>query len=139
VGRRLRVDGYLGRVIALKFRDSKFKTLIRQRALAEVTDDETTIFRTASALLDEYWDGRPLRLIGVSVSGLLAAEGFHQHDLFSTDEHRRKMIEAVDSLRDRFGDRAVVRAGALHPGETARVSREGASRSLVRVLSDERR
>jgi DNA polymerase-4 len=139
VGRRLRVDGYLGRVIALKFRDSKFKTLIRQRALPEVTDDETTIYRTASALLDEHWDGRPLRLIGVSVSGLLAAEGFRQHDLFSTDEHRRKMIETVDSLRDRFGDAALVRAGALHPGETVRLSREGASRSLVRVLSDERR
>jgi DNA polymerase-4 len=139
VGRRLRVDGYLGRVIALKFRDSKFKTLIRQRALPEVTDDETTIYRTASALLDEHWDGRTLRLIGVSVSGLLAAEGFRQHDLFSTDEHRRKMIETVDSLRDRFGDAALVRAGALHPGETARLSREGASRSLVRVLSEERR
>jgi DNA polymerase IV len=139
VGRRLRVDGYLGRVIALKFRDSKFKTLIRQRALPEVTDDETTIYRTASSLLDEHWDGRPLRLIGVSVSGLLAAEGFRQHDLFSTDEHRRKMIDTVDSLRDRFGDAALVRAGALHPGETVRLSREGASRSLVRVLSDERR
>lgn len=139
VGRRLRVDGYLGRVIALKFRDSKFKTLIRQRALAEVTDDETTIYRTASALLDEYWDGRPLRLIGVSVSGLLSALGFHQHDLFSTDVHRRKMIEAVDSLRDRFGDASVMRAGALQRGDTTRLSREGASRSLVRVLSDERR
>jgi DNA polymerase-4 len=139
VGRRLRVDGYLGRVIAVKFRDTRFKTLIRQRALPEVTDDETTIYRTASALLDEHWDGRALRLIGVSVSGLLAAEGFRQHDLFSTDEHRRKMIETVDSLRDRFGDAALVRAGALHPGETARLSREGASRSLVRVLSEERR
>lgn len=139
VGRRLRVDGYLGRVIALKFRDSQFKTLIRQRALPEVTDDETAIYRTASALLDEHWDGRPLRLIGVSVSGLLSAEGFRQHDLFSTDEHRRKMIETVDSLRDRFGDSALVRAGALHPGETVRLSREGASRSLVRVLSDEQR
>jgi DNA polymerase-4 len=139
VGRRLRVDGYLGRVIALKFRDARFKTLIRQRALAEVTDDETVIYRTASALLDEYWDGRALRLIGVSVSGLLSAQGFHQHDLFSSDEHRRKMTEAVDSLRDRFGDSALVRAGTLDQGDTARLSREGASRSLVRVLADERR
>ncbi|HLQ66019.1 MAG TPA: DNA polymerase IV [Candidatus Limnocylindrales bacterium] len=139
VGRRLRVDGYLGRVIAVKFRDKRFKTTIRQRALAEVTDDENAIYRTACSLLDENWDGRPLRLVGVSVSDLVAAEGFHQHDLFATDDRRRKMTEAADSLRDRFGDAVIVRAGALDQGDTQRLSREGASRSLVQVLAQERR
>lgn len=139
VGRRLRVDGYLGRVIALKYRSSKFKTTIRQRALAEVTDDENVIHQTACILLDENWDRRPLRLVGVSVSDLVSAQGFHQHDLFASDQHRRKMTEAVDSLRNRFGDRALIRAGALDQGDAQRLSREGASRSLVRVLADERR
>jgi DNA polymerase-4 len=139
VGRRLRVDGYLGRVIAVKFRDKRFKTTIRQRALAEVTDDENAIYRTTCLLLDENWDGRPLRLIGVSVSDLVAAEGFHQQDLFATDERRRKMTEAADSLRDRFGDAVIVRAGALDQGDAQRLSREGASRSLVQVLAQERR
>jgi len=139
VGRRLRADGYLGRVIAVKFRNARFKTTIRQRALADVTDDENVIYRTACGLLDENWDGKPLRLVGVSVSDLVSAQGFHQHDLFSTDEHRRKMTEAVDALRDKFGDRALIRAGALDHGDAQRLSREGASRSLVRVLADERR
>lgn len=139
VGRRMRVDGYLGRVIAVKFRDARFKTTIRQRALALVTDDENIIYRTACGLLDENWNGRPLRLVGVSVSDLVAAQGFHQHDLFATDEHKRKMTEAADSLRDRFGDMALVRAGALNQGNSQRLSREGATRSLVQVLADERR
>jgi len=139
VGRRLRVDGYLGRVIAVKFRNARFKTTIRQRALAEVTDDENVIYGTACILLDDNWDGKPLRLVGVSVSDLVSAQGFHQHDLFSNDERRRRMTEAADSLRNRFGDAVLVRAGALDHGESQRLSREGASRSLVRVLADERR
>jgi DNA polymerase-4 len=113
VGRRLRADHYLGRVVSVKIRDAKFRTTIRQRALPSVIDDEHEIFHTASLLLGENWDGRPLRLIGVSVSSLVAAEGHYQHSLFGQDEHRRKMLEAVDSLRDRFGEDSLVKAGVL--------------------------
>jgi len=113
VGRRLRADHYLGRIVSVKIRDSKFRTTIRQRALATVIDDEHEIFHTAALLLEEHWDGRPLRLIGVSVSGLVSAEGHYQHSLFDQDEHRRKMLEAVDSLRDKFGEHSLVKAGVL--------------------------
>ena len=113
VARRMRVDGYLGRVVALKLRDSRFHTTIRQRALPSIMNDEEQIHRTVTALLDENWDGRPLRLIGVSVSGLVKADGAVQPSLFGNDEHRRRMMAAVDSLRDRFGDSAIVRAGVL--------------------------
>jgi DNA polymerase-4 len=113
VGRRMRVDGYLGRIVSVKLRDSEFRTTIRQRALPYLMNDESLIYKTSSALLDENWDGRPLRLIGVSVSGLVHSGNAEQPSLFDTDERRRKMIEAVDSLRDRFGDTALVRAGAI--------------------------
>ena len=113
VGRRLRADNYLGRIVSVKIRDGKFRTTIRQRALSEVVDDEHEIFHTASLLLGEHWDGRPLRLIGVSMSGLVNAAGHYQHSLFGEDEHRRKMLEAVDSLRDKFGEHSLVKAGLL--------------------------
>jgi DNA polymerase-4 len=113
VGRRLRADHYLGRVVSVKIRDAKFRTTIRQRALPGVVDDEHSIFHTATLLLDEHWDGRPLRLVGVSISGLVSAEGHYQHSLFGVDEHRRKAMEAIDSLRDKFGDGALVKAGVL--------------------------
>jgi DNA polymerase-4 len=71
------------------------------------------VFGTARVLMDEHWDGRPLRLVGVSVSGLVNAEGYYQHSLFAGDEHRRKMSEAVDKLRDKFGETALVKAGVL--------------------------
>jgi DNA polymerase-4 len=115
VARRMRQDGYLGRIVSVKMRDASFKTMIRQRALPELTDDETQIHKVAGALFDENWDGRPLRLIGVSMSGLVAGGG-KQRELFEADAHRKRMTEAVDSLRDKFGDAAIVRAGALQWG-----------------------
>jgi DNA polymerase-4 len=115
VARRMRQDGYLGRIVSVKFRDPAFKTTIRQRALPELTDDETQIHKVANALFDEHWNRRPVRLIGVSMTGLVAGAG-KQRELFDADAHRRKMTEAVDSLRDKFGDTALVRAGALQWG-----------------------
>jgi DNA polymerase IV len=115
VGRRMRQDDYLGRIVSVKYRDPSFKTMIRQRALPELTSDETQIYKVASALFDENWDRRPIRLIGVSMSGLVSGAG-KQRELFDADEHRRKMTEAVDSLRDKFGDTSLVRAGALQWG-----------------------
>jgi hypothetical protein len=113
VARRMRQDGYMGRVIALKIRDSKFKTTIRQRAVPNLMNDEDLIYRTALALLEENWDGRQLRLLGVSVSSLVESGGAEQPSLFDDDEHKRKMTEAVDSLRNKFGDASLVRAGVL--------------------------
>jgi nucleotidyltransferase/DNA polymerase involved in DNA repair len=113
VARRMRQDGYLGRIVSLKLRDSKFKTTIRQRALPILMADEELIYKTASALLDENWDKRPVRLIGVSASGLVPSGQAEQPSLFDSDEHRRKMTEAADSIRNRFGDEALVRAGSL--------------------------
>lgn len=115
VGRRMRQDGYLGRVVSVKFRDLSFKTTIRQRALPDLTDDETQIHKVASALFDENWNGTPIRLIGVSMSSLLSGAE-KQQELFDSDQHRKKMTEAVDSLRDKFGDSSIVRAGALQWG-----------------------
>jgi DNA polymerase-4 len=115
VARRMRQDGYLGRIVSVKMRDTSFRTTIRQRALPELTDDENQIHRVACSLFDENWDGRALRLIGVSMSGLVAGGG-RQRDLFEADAHRKRMTEAVDSLRDKFGDSSIVRAGALQWG-----------------------
>ena len=113
VARRMRQDGYVGRVVTVKIRDSKFRTITRQRALPSYTNDDELIYRTASALFDEHWDRLPLRLVGVSMASLASWGEAEQTSLFDQEEHKRKMTQAVDSLRDRFGDAALVRAGAL--------------------------
>lgn len=68
----LREEGYSGRTITVKIRYRDFKTHTRALTLADPTDDEATIRQTAVSLLDRFTMDRPVRLVGVRVSGLIS-------------------------------------------------------------------
>lgn len=119
VGRRLRKAGYLGRTVTITIRDTAFRTMTRAQTLPAPTDVTEHIYRVAVELLLANWtDGRPVRLLGVSVSQLapVAAERTAQLTLFEDPLQRdklRRVDRAADLLRDRFGEEAVIRAGQL--------------------------
>jgi DNA polymerase-4 len=66
-------------------------------------------------VFDELWDGAPpLRQLGVQVTRL-SNEPYQQYDLFSgisavQYERKLRLDEAVDSLRDKFGEDIIHRA-----------------------------
>ncbi len=113
VTRRMRREGYVGRVIVLKLRLHDFTTRLRQRVIPEFTDEERVVARVARSLLWANWNGEPVRLIGVSVAGLVQWSGKSQAPLFVEDRQYRRMVDAVDRVRDRFGEEAVFLAAAL--------------------------
>jgi DNA polymerase IV len=115
VGRRLRDGGLAGTTVRLKLRWSDFTTLTRQVRMQQPTDQDGELYRAAASLLDAAWPkGKPVRLIGVGVSGL----GAHQRQLELFDrawEQDGRLMEAVDAIRARFGQQALQRAAQLHP------------------------
>jgi len=113
VGRRLRQSGVAGSTVRLKLRWSDFTTLTRQTRLAQATDQEKEIYRAAAGLLDAAWPtGRPVRRVGVGVSGLGAPE--RQLHLFDRGwEEDARLMRAVDTIRERFGQQALQRAADL--------------------------
>lgn len=113
VGRRLRSDGYLARTVAVKLRDHRFNTRIRQRALAGFTADHRAIFDTARALWRENWKGDALRLVGVTASQLERARPDDQTELFPPDRRAGRLRDALDRVRDKLGESSLVPAGAL--------------------------
>ncbi len=113
VARRLRVEGYLGRTVAVKLRDSKFTTRIRQRVLSDFTADHRAVFDAARTLLRENWNGEALRLLGVTVSCLERARPGDQTELFPPDQRAERLREAMDQVRDKLGEASLVPAGTL--------------------------
>jgi DNA polymerase-4 len=113
VARRLRTEGFCGRTVTLKLRNSRFETRLRQRALANHTEDHLRIYEVAKSLLAEMWTGDRVRLIGVSVSSLERSASGAQAELF--EDHRRDhaLTRALDGLRDKLGEGSVVPAGSL--------------------------
>ena len=113
VGRRLRRQGLLGRTVRIKVRYGDFTTFTRQQAV-EGTDSDLLIRRHAASLLDRCWPGRPgIRLLGVGVSDLVRPTLPAQLPLFEPGLAHRRLQNAIDELKTRFGGRAVTVAAAL--------------------------
>jgi DNA polymerase-4 len=113
VTRRMRREGYQGRVVVVKLRDSRFRTRIRQRALAEHTDGIREVYFTAKRLWRENWSGEALRLVGVSVSELLSNNASELGYLFAEERMRRRRIQSIDLVRDEFGEDSLLPAASL--------------------------
>ncbi len=122
VAGRLRSAGVKAGTIHVKIRDSSFRTITRQRTLAEPTDLTEPIWHAALELARPELRGIRVRLLGVTASHLGERE---QLGMFSSeDSRRRKAVEAADALRRRYGERVVTRARLLGTGLPAPFERD---------------
>jgi DNA polymerase-4 len=111
--RRLRKKGFVGRVIHAMYRDEEMKYFGAQKALSTPTCDERRIFDTAMEIVERL-GGFPygVSLVGVRVAGLERISA-HPYPLFPEEARREKLLFALDRIRDRFGEEAVIPASAL--------------------------
>jgi DNA polymerase-4 len=108
VGRRLRENGLCAAVVRVKIRWPDFTLQTRQTTLAQPTDQDQVIHSAALGLLDQFWKpGKAVRLLGLAAGGL--APAVHQLSLWDTpNEKERRLLDALDTLRQRFGEQAVL-------------------------------
>ncbi len=122
VARRLRELGKRARTVTLKVKYSDFELATRRCTLAAPTDDGKMLFEAARAQLERTDLARPVRLTGVSASGL-GPGGAEQLALFGDGRtapgaaplRRSALNAAVDELNERFGAGAVRPATASPP------------------------
>ncbi len=122
VGKRLREDHLVGSTIKVKLRWSNFTTITRQSKLAVPTDLGPEIAMAALRLFEKTWlPGKPVRLIGVGVSGL--SSSFHQLSLWdqtlpAKHEKERNLQKALDELHTRFGDTSIQSGSKIKPSQS---------------------
>lgn len=98
--------------VTVKIRYSDFQTQTLQRRIPYSAADHD-IIPVVMELFERIYNRRLLvRLIGVRLSELV--NGNHQIRLFDTNERFIDLYSAMDKIRNRFGERAVVRAVGLH-------------------------
>jgi len=112
VSARLRAAGIRAGTVAVKVRDHQFRTVTRQKQLAEPSDLTDPIWRAAVDLARPEVRGKKIRLLGVAATQLGAPEQTSMFDV--VDGRQRAVVEATDAVRRRFGDRAVTRGSLLH-------------------------
>ncbi len=113
---RLRAKGLCGRTVTLKVRFSNFKTVTRSATLEDEVDNAAEIYTVARGLYERLDPDRPrIRLLGVTTSALSAGPARRQLALLATARRPpwSEASRAVDSIRQRFGDKAVTPAALL--------------------------
>jgi DNA polymerase-4 len=123
LGERLRRKGYRASGVRVKLKSNQFNSYSRQMQLHEPTDSAKTLFACAAILLAQFDDNGPYRLVGLAVFDMHRADAPEQFELSFTEalSNRRSAVleRTVDSIADKFGTGALVRAGSI--GQSATV------------------
>jgi DNA polymerase-4 len=108
---QLRRGDKLTSCITVKLRYSDFQTQTQQCRIPFTSADHLIVPRVLE-LFDKMYNRRMLvRLIGVKFSHLVG--GGYQINLFDDSEERINLYQAMDKMREKFGDRAVVSAAGM--------------------------
>lgn len=110
IGARLRAKSLKCSTVAITIKDTHFRVIQRQRPLLNASDINREIADLAFEILCDEWSfNTPIRMLTVSVSGLVdSASSFTQLDLFSTvdadaRDREKRREETVDAIRKKFG------------------------------------
>jgi DNA polymerase-4 len=149
VAARMRKDEKCGSCVSVHLRTNEFKHFSHQTIIRGATNMTQELFSTVCRIFDEAWDGlTPLRQLGVQVTRL-SKEPYQQYDLFSgitpkQYERRIRLNEAVDSLRDKFGEDIIRRAKfAKNPeshmaGGLDKARRTGVTKPVPKEFEDDK-
>ena len=117
---QLRRGKKLTACISVKIRYSDFDTRTMQVSLPYTASDHVIIPRVKE-MFDKLYNRRVLlRMVGVRFSNLV--NGGNQINLFDDTEEMVNLYQAMDKMRLRYGDRAVIRAVGMEARSIGRVN-----------------
>lgn len=116
VANRLQAKYLAGTTVSIQLRTSDWQQTTRSKTLLNAIYTAYDIAREAKELAHKFWDGAPLRLVGVSVSHVTDRQArVEQLDLFTFHDHVRDepVMNVVNELRDKFGDHIIARGAVV--------------------------
>lgn len=115
LARRLKAHELSAAGVVLKLKTASFASRTRAARLPAPTALPDLLFGAARALLAREATGTAFRLIGIGASPLARLDQADHGDLADTRPPRMAAAQAaIDALRDRFGENAIVKGRTLH-------------------------
>ncbi|GLB49479.1 DNA polymerase IV [Neptunitalea lumnitzerae] len=108
---QLRRGNKLTACITMKIRYSDFQTHTQQKRIPYSSLDSVLLPVILDLFKNLYNRRMLVRLVGVRFSHLV--EGGHQINLFEDEEKQLNLSVAIDKMRERFGDRAIISAAGM--------------------------
>jgi DNA polymerase IV len=117
VSSRLKSSELAGSTITLKLKTTDFRQRTRSQSIHAPTQLAAKIFATSREMLAKEIDGTAFRLMGAGVSAL--RPGSQADDTDMLDRRSAHAERAIDDLRKKFGNAAVIRGIAYDGPEKA--------------------
>ena len=129
VSYRLRNQEMFANVVNVQIKTNEFKVFSHQRKLDFATDSTKIIGKEAKKLLTEIYNNTPIRLIGVSISGLVEKEE-RQISLFENveNEKQKKIDSVLDNIKEKYGYEAITRAGKMQLDKNIKFKEENSGK-----------
>lgn len=129
VSYRLRNQEMFANVVNVQIKTNEFKVFSHQRKLDFATDSTKIIGKEAKKLLTEIYNNTPIRLIGISVSGLVEKEE-RQISLFENveNEKQKKIDSVLDNIKEKYGYEAITRAGKMQVDKNIKFKEENSGK-----------
>ena len=96
-------------VIAVQLRDCYFNNVIHQRKIPTATNITEEILKIAKELVDEMWEEKKIRLVGIRLDHLVD-EIVEQINLFEPPKDKTKTSElqtTLDDLKEKYGSKII--------------------------------
>lgn len=115
---RARRQGKIGSTVHLYCKGADFDCptgFSRQKKLPEATGNVMKIYPVVTKLFRQYWDRKPVRAIGISLTGLTI---FRQLQVSFSDRYEREesLARTAEMVRERFGKTSLFRGASLKNG-----------------------
>ncbi|WP_214229052.1 DNA polymerase IV [Pedobacter sp. B4-66] len=108
---QLREKKKLAACITVTIRYSNFEDVTKQASIPYTALDSIFIQKAKELFKQVYAKRMLLRLVGVRLSNLV--NGFEQIDMYSESQEQYSLVQAMDRIRKRFGEKAVTKASVL--------------------------
>ncbi len=115
---RARSIGKMGTTVHVYCRGADFDRpsgFSRQQKLPEPAAAVSGVYPASQQLFRRHWDGKPVRALGISLSGLTDRHCY-QLSLFNRREVTDSLSSALDQIRERYGPTALFQAASLTSG-----------------------
>lgn len=113
VCQRCRGLGFMGHVVSVGCLGADFDRptgFSRQLKMEDPTNITNQVYKWACRLLEQHWDGMPIRRVGISLTQL-TPDNEYQMSLFDMGREKSMALEKVtDALKNKYGNSVVIRA-----------------------------
>ena len=117
VTKALRKEQMYAKTIAVTIKTYDFKNFSKQMKLDNATDITEEIYKNILNLFENFWDGTKIRNLGVRLSNF-TDRCDRQLSLFEQyDEKDHNVQKIIDSVNDKYGKNAVVKAALLNKND----------------------